>query len=226
MSDWDDEKALETRNESEEEAGAPPEPISRALLFAFFSVLFLTIVSQALALYNAGTLSDLLGKSLTEEATLRDLTLALMDLEAGSRALASRMRGNEEATTTYTIAVSRASDILARKEPLAPEWERARETLTAALEDLRARDQLWRRMKEDAAARRPLKAVTETRVLVEAQEELRSAAAGSRSRLELLHKAIQRQSRILDRSLLFIATAMVLTGILLAFLWKRVIALH
>jgi CHASE3 domain sensor protein len=207
---------------TESESPEAPRPIARALIVAFVAILLLVIVTQGLATWNAGALSRSVATYVSEETAIRDLTLALMEIENANAQLRNWLLD----PTAFSLHLANADDLLRRNESI-PERHRAtRDAIAAALEDLKARHILARQAETRDRAVTATEIAKDRRAIAEAFRRLGNGLREQRAEIESLRAIVARQAKALDISLASITAAMVVAGMLLAFLWKRLIHLH
>ena len=206
-----------------------PRPIARALIVAFVAILGLVIVTQGLATWNAGALSRSVATYVVEETAIRDLTLALMEIENANALLRNWLlepSSGELDPTAFSLHLANADDLIRRNGAI-PERHRAtRDAIIAALEDLKSRHILGRQVEASDRARTAAEIAKDRRAIAEAFRRLGNSLREQRAEIESLRAIVARQARALDISLASITAAMVVAGMLLAFLWKRLIHLH
>jgi CHASE3 domain sensor protein len=214
---------------TESESLEAPRPIARALIVAFVAILLLVIVTQGLATWNAGALSRSVATYVSEETAIRDLTLALMEIENANAQLRNWLlepTAGELDPTVFSLHLANADDLLRRNEAI-PERHRAtRDAIAAALEDLKSRHILARQAEARDHAKTVAEIAKDRRAIAEAFRRLGNGLREQRAEIESLRTIVARQAKALDISLASITAAMVVAGMLLAFLWKRLIHLH
>lgn len=187
----------------------PPAPVSRAIIFAFVVILFLSLTTQMLALYNSGLFSDTVSTFIESEVEIQRLTLAVTEIEK-----AAALDGDTGATSAaaYRLHIHIAEDILAKPLSVASRFAPLQSTVAQALTEQKSR-------RAPAAGNR-------NAALLAAKDELRTFLLAEKFHIETMQAQALRQARMMEISLSIIVCSMVLIGFLLAWLWKRLVALH
>lgn len=214
------------------EAGPEPRPpalIQGPLVLGFLALLALLFVTQGLAIHNSGNLSRTIAEYAEGEVAIRKLGMALLEIQnAVQLEEAWLVTGDTRTFDPFQFAarIRAAEEDLAEVQRPPEEYMAIREAVGAALVDVQGRHQgiLQAVGSGDIATARRI--ASDRRAVDEAFRVLGTALRESRFRSERLQGEAIADSRSLDRSLAVIIVAMILAGVFLAFLWKRVLELH
>lgn len=210
-------------------ARTPPRPLRGSLAVAFFSVLFLIFITQGLAIFNSGTLSRTLASYAEGEVAIRNLGMALLELQDAVHTENAWLTAGDSAAFDpfrYAARIRAAEEDLKSVSDLPEEYAKVREAVGAAFEDVKTRHILIQEAMSENRLAAAQTISADRRALDESFHVLGAALGESRRHAQDLQAEALRESAHLDRSLTIIIVSMLVAAALLAYLWKRLVELH